>query len=345
MTFVVHSPGHLGGLSTDGPGSLARGFIVVEPQRMASLSPQQRTALAEQLASAHGGVVHRAMLREVGIGRQEVRTETRSRRWVPIGKHTVRILSVPETPEARWWEAVWESGSGAVLDGASALVAQGMTGFTLDGIDVSIPRESTRYDVAGVRPHVRRQLPPIVQAGIPRVRSEFALIHGAQWARSDRQAALLICMPVQQRLVRPSSVLEAWRGVTRSPRRDLVGSVIHDVCDGAHSLGELDFTAWCRRYAIPPPRRQSVRVLPSGRIYLDAEWDGLVVEIDGGHHLLGLNPVDDALRANEVVLGGSRVLRLPVLGLRLEPEAFMRQIRRAVDLYVMPGASDLPRLA
>ena len=133
MTFVVHSPGHLGGLSTDGPGSLARGFIVVEPQRMASLSPQQRTALAEQLASAHGGVVHRAMLREVGIGRQEVRTETRSRRWVPIGKHTVRILSVPETPEGRWWEAVWESGSGAVLDGASALVAQGMTGLPLMG--------------------------------------------------------------------------------------------------------------------------------------------------------------------------------------------------------------------
>ncbi len=331
--------------STDRQTRLALDLRVVEPQGMASLTPAQRTALAEQLARDHGGVVHRDMLRQVGIDRQAVRTEARARRWQTSGKHTVRILSVPEAPEAKWWEAVWESGSGAVLDGATSLVAQGMTGFTLDGIDVSIPRESTRHDVLGVRPHVRRHLPPIVQAGIPRVRPEFALVHAAQWARSDRQAALLICMPVQQRLVRPSSVLEAWRGISRSPRRDLIGSVIHDVCDGAHSLGELDFTGWCRRYAIPPPRRQSVRVLPSGRIYLDAEWDGLVVEIDGGHHLLGLNPVDDALRANEVVLEGSRVLRLPVLGLRLEPDAFMSQIRRAVALYVMPNAAHLPRLA
>ena len=220
-----------------------------------------------------------------------------------------------------------------------------MTGLTIDVIDVPIPRASTRHPVEGVRPHVRRQSSPIMAAGVPRVRPEFALIHAAQWARSDRQAALLICLPIQQRLVRPRSVLEAWSAVARSLRRSLIGAVITDVCDGAHSLGELDFTAWCRRYAIPPPLRQSVRVLPSGRIYLDAEWDGLVVEIDGGHHLLGLNPMDDALRANEVVLEGSRVMRLPVLGLRLEPDQFMRQVQRAVELYVMPKASDVPRLA
>jgi very-short-patch-repair endonuclease len=54
-----------------------------------------------------------------------------------------------------------------------------------------------------------------------------------------------------------------------------------------------------------------------------------VVEIDGGHHAAALNPVDDALRQNEVVLGESTVLRVPVLGLRLAPERFMAQIVRA----------------
>jgi very-short-patch-repair endonuclease len=64
-----------------------------------------------------------------------------------------------------------------------------------------------------------------------------------------------------------------------------------------------------------------VRSLPGGRVYLDVAWEGigLVVEIDGGHHAVALNPVDDALRQNEIVLGDARVLRVPVLGLRLAP--------------------------
>ncbi|MFN8081619.1 MAG: hypothetical protein U0Q19_18840 [Kineosporiaceae bacterium] len=74
-----------------------------------------------------------------------------------------------------------------------------------------------------------------------------------------------------------------------------------------------------------------MRSLPSGRVYLDVAWEdiGLVVEIDGGHHALALNPVDDALRQNEVVLGAARVLRIPVLGLRLAPDRFLRQVARA----------------
>ena len=62
-------------------------------------------------------------------------------------------------------------------------------------------------------------------------------------------------------------------------------------------------------------------------------WEdvGLVVEIDGGHHALALSPVDDALRQNEVTLRENLVLRIPVLGLRLTPDAFMAQVVRAHD--------------
>ena len=54
-----------------------------------------------------------------------------------------------------------------------------------------------------------------------------------------------------------------------------------------------------------------VRTGPGGRVYLDVAWEdvGLVVEIDGGQHALALNPVDDALRQNEVTLGDDLVLR------------------------------------
>lgn len=297
-----------------------------------------RQSVAVDLARDHGGVVHRAQLRAVGVDKEAVRSELRAGRWHEWGRHTIRIPSVVEEPVAVLWRAVWESGSGGVLDGAAALVAQGMTGFTLSTIDVSLPRASTLRRVEGVTPHQRRVLERVSGAGVPRLAPEWATIHAAQWAASNRQAALLVCLPVQQRLVRPERLLETWGHVFRSTRRDFLGQVIPDVCDGAHSLGELDFGDLCRRYGLPAPLRQSVRTTASGRVYLDAEWEGLVVEIDGGHHLLGLNPTDDALRANEVALGSSMVLRIPLLGLRLEVRRFMEQVARGLGLTVRASA-------
>ncbi|GGB86472.1 hypothetical protein N798_04170 [Knoellia flava TL1] len=290
------------------------------------------------LASAHGGVVCRRDLRAAGVHRNDVRTECGNGRWWSWGLHTVAVLEVPMEPVGHLWRAVWESGPGAVLDGPAALVAHGMTHFTPSTVDVSLPRSSTVRDVEGVTTHQRRRLERWIRAGVPRLAPEWATIHAAQWASTDRQAALLVCLPVQQRLVQPQRLLDTWLGVRRSPRRALLGQIIPDVCDGAHSLGELDFGGWCRRHGLPPPVRQSLRSGPSGRVYLDAEWDGLVVEIDGGHHLLGLNPTDDALRANEVALGSTRVLRIPLLGLRLEPDRFMHQVARGLGLPVLTCA-------
>ncbi|QIM21292.1 hypothetical protein G7075_09360 [Phycicoccus sp. HDW14] len=174
-------------------------------------------------------------------------------------------------------------------------------------------------------------LGPVVRAGLPRARVEVATIRGAQWARTDREAALVVCLAVQQRLVHPARLLAAWAEVRGGRRHRVLDAVIRDVCDGAHSLGELDLSRMCRRAGLPAPDRQVVRRAPGGRLYLDAVWDdvGLVVEVDGAHHLLALAPVDDALRANEVVIGGERVLRLPVLALRLDPARCLDQVARA----------------
>ena len=60
------------------------------------------------------------------------------------------------------------------------------------------------------------------------------------------------------------------------------------------------------------------------------EEHGLVVEIDGAGHLWGLKSVDDNLRENAVVIGGDRVLRVNVIGLRLDEHAFMEQVREAL---------------
>ena len=303
----------------------------MEATRRTRLPRAERQARALPIAETQGGVAHRRALARVGVSRADVRSEVAAGRWAVHGRHTVSVGTGPLTTEARRWQAVWESGSGAVLDGVAALQAWGLEGFSTDRLDVSLPHSSRGRRVEGVTGHRRRTMPAAVSAGVPRVRAVPAVLHAASWAVSDRQAALVLCMVVQQRLVRPADLLAAAAELGRCRRGRLTRVLVRDICDGAHSLGELDFGRLCRNRGLPEPSRQAVRTTPDGRVYLDAAWPeiGLVVEIDGGHHASALGPVDDALRQNELVLGGEPVLRIPVIGLRLTPDAFMDQVVRA----------------
>lgn len=147
---------------------------------------------------------------------------------------------------------------------------------------------------------------------MPRVRPHTAAVRGALWARTDRQAALLLVMTVQQRLSTARCLQWELARIRRHPRRRLLVRVFADIADGAQALGELDFTALCRQHRVPKPSRQVLRRGRRGRIYLDVYFDdySLVVEIDGIQHT-GLGRVDDALRQNEVSLGTNTVLRIP----------------------------------
>lgn len=309
----------------------------------------RRREVAEQLAMAHGGVVHRRQLREVGISHHDVRTEVRAGRWRPLGRHTVLVFGIPlalrdaasgaaaatsgpQDPTARWWWAVWESGSGAVLDGVSALIASGLTGYQEEVIHVTCPRGARPNRLHQVRLRRVIHVEGLPGGGVPRTRPEVAVIRAAQWARTDRQAALILAMTVQQRLAQPDRILTIWQQQGRSVRRQFLDAVILDVCDGAQAMSELDFAALCRAHRVPPPSRQVVRTTSTGRIYLDTWWEeqGVAVEIEGAHHTAGLNAVDDALRQNEQMIDDRVMLRIPVLGLRLHPDRFMAQVANAL---------------
>ncbi len=296
---------------------------------------RERRARARDAAEPFDGVLSRVMLSELGFDAHAVAREARAQRWRMQGRRSVAVHTGSLSPCALRARAVWETGCGAALDGASALQAAGMTGFDQPYVDVSVSHDCRPALSDGVRLHrVVRAPDEVVGTGLARIRPEIAAVRAARWATSDRQAALLLALPVQQRLVTGGRLVAAAAAVGGRRRRALIPLLAADIADGAHSLGELDFGRLCRRHGLPPPDRQVVRQSRTGRIYLDARWAGigLTVEIDGAGHRRGLAVMDDSFRQNSVSLAGDLVLRFDLLALRLRPADVMAQVTAAFVL-------------
>lgn len=300
-----------------------------------SVEREARRRLAAELAEPADGVVSRATLAAAGISRHDVRYEVDAGRWRVHGHQTVAVHNGPLNVVARRWSAVFETGATiAAVDGVTALQHAGLTGFVDDRIHVSAVHNHNTERLPGVVVHkvIRRVSGELVLAGLARTRPAVAAVRAAHWASSDRQAALVLLMTVQQRLTTPRRLAAAQRLVRGRTRRAFIRAVVRDIAFGVQSLGELDFARQCRARGLPEPSRQVVRQTPGGRIYLDVAWDGydLVVEIDGAQHRWGTAVTGDNLRQNDVTLSGERVLRIDVIGFRLETDRFLEQVERGL---------------
>lgn len=295
----------------------------------------RRRKLAWTAAVETDGVVSRHWLRDLGITRHAVASELRAGRWRAWGRHTIAVHTGALSRDAQWWRAVWEVGAGAALDGVTALAAAGLTGLESPTVHVSVPHANSHHgrDVSGVRVHRVRRRPDseLLGVGLPRARPGPAARRAAHWASSERRAALVLCMVVQQRLVTSGDLLKLCPPVRGRTRRAFVSRVVADVACGAESLGELDFASLCRARHLPEPSRQVVRQGPRGRIYLDVRWDRirLVVEIDGAQHRQGLAVSSDNLRRNWLALRNDTVLTIDLVGLRVMEDEFMAQVEQA----------------
>ena len=303
--------------------------------------PGARYRELEALAATQAGVVSRLQVYALGVTRSEVRAQLRARRWRRLGSQSIALFTGEPPPVARHWAAVFEAGPRAFLDGASSLVAGGLAKYEVSRIRVSVPRgarvrRSAGLDIRQTRRWSADDLAP--GSGVPRTRNAVAAVRAALWAKSDRQAALVITMAVQQGLVTAEQLGTELLRVRRDRRRRLVQAVVLDLLGGVRSLGELDFARECRRRGLPEPSRQVVR-RRRGHFFLDVAWEewGVVVEVDGIHHAWAQNVVPDALRHNEVTLQHTTVLRLPLLGLRIAADDFFAQIECALGEAGWPG--------
>ncbi|UMG93576.1 DUF559 domain-containing protein [Nocardioides sp. TF02-7] len=293
-----------------------------------------RLRRARALARRQGGVVSRRQLYGLGVTRYEVRSQVRAGRWQLIGDQAVVLHNGAVSDEGHRWAAVFSGGPRAQLDGAASLVASGLQRYDVARIRVSVPRgarvrSSSRYDIRQTR---RWSRDDEVGSGIPRTRPAVAAVREALWARTDRQATYVLTLVVQQGLARPADLAREALRIRRDKRRLLVQATVDDLLDGGRSLGEIDVVRELRRRGLPPPSQQALRRDRRGRYYLDLHWPDLrlVVEIDGIHHTWAENVVGDALRQNSLALAGDTVLRVPLLGLRVDPDAFYGQIAEAI---------------
>ena len=290
----------------------------------------ERFKAARELGSTQGWVVSRKQMYAAGITRWEIRGQVRMRRWQLIGDQSVCLHNGPIEDEGHHWAAVFQGGPRARLDGASALIAAGLERFTVERIRVSVPRgakirRNRRYNIRQTRRWDDDDRAP---SGIPRTRPEVAAVRGFLWAGSSREATYLLMLTVQQGFAPVEAIGREALRIRKDKRRALLYAVVDELLGGVRSLGELDVVRELRRRGLPPPERQVLRRDKRGRYFLDLYWPEfkLVVEVDGIHHTWVENVVDDALRQNSLAIGGDTVLRLPLLGLRLNPDEFFQQI-------------------
>jgi len=273
------------------------------------------------------------------LGAAAVRWRVTSGRWQRPHRGVLVTHSGPVSGTEALWVALFAHGPQAVLGGLTAARLDGLTGFQDQAIHLVVPAaRPVRSRVPGVIVHRSRVLGaegvhPLRQP--PRTRLARSLLDAAAWARSDDAARSILAAGVQQRLTRADHLTAVLGRFPTIRRRALLASTLADIAGGAQALSELDFARLARRYSLPEPDRQVMRVDAHGqRRWLDAFWDKarLVVEVDGLWHMEAAAWWADMRRDNDLIISGLRVLRFPAFAVRDNPGIVAGQIRAALAL-------------
>ena len=279
---------------------------------------------ARRLAGLQGGVADRRQLYGAGVPRWLVRRELRVGRWQRTGRLTVAVHNGPLDELARRWVAVLEMGPRTALAGVSALRHDGVTALTDGDVHVIVPRGTERRPTRGVVVHESRRFreQDVVTRGLRRTTPAVSAVQGALWSRTAKQACFVLVVTVQQGLCSAADLAEVLLTVRRHRWRTVMLRAVSDLAGGVRSLGELDVAREMRSRGLPEPERQAVRVRPTGRQYLDADFPAyeVSIEVDGDQHDLPWARLADLLRDLALATEGRTVVRIPLAAWRLDRE-------------------------
>jgi hypothetical protein len=298
-------------------------------------------ATLAELAAEQDCVARRDQLLGL-LSEARLRAELDARRWRSLSSTVVCLHNGPLTPGQQQWAAVLSTGAGAALAGRTALAVAGLVRWEVEQVHVLVQPggRTTPVADADVVVHQSRTFSAadVLSTGQPRTTPARSAIDAATWTRHPRSSAGLVAAVVQQGLATVDELrdaLEKARGIRHAP---LLRSVLTDIDGGAQALSEIDFSNLCRRFGLPEPRRQEVRHDSQGRRrYLDALLVGpdgreIGVEIDGAHHMQAEQWDRDLDRANDLMIGGTPVLRFTSTTVRTDPARVAAQLKRALGI-------------
>lgn len=228
------------------------------------------------------------------------------------------------------------SGPRALLGGRSALQTYGLHGWDDGAVHVLVPKGTRVPPLSWLRAQHTRRWPAAAAGSLPRCDVARAAIDAAIRSPSPRTAVGVLAAVVQQRLALPEWLFVELESAGRVRHRRTLLLSLGELAGGSHSVSELDFLRLCRRNGLPDPARQVRRRDSHGRVrYLDATWvlpDGrtVVVEIDGGLHLVAEQYWADMARDNDNVLRGDISLRFPGFALHTNEGQVVAQLRIAL---------------
>ena len=289
-------------------------------------------ARATALGSAQGGVVTSRQLRGLGLPWWFLDEQVRAGRWASTGRLTLAVHNAPLTATGEQWRAVLELGPRAALSGTSALRLAGVDVEGDGRLHVLVPKGAGPRRLAGVAVHESRRFceQDVLTTGLRRTRPAVSAVLGALWARTDREALLLVTLVVQQRRATAQEVASVLERTSRHRRLGPLREAAADLLDGVRSLGELDVARAMRARGLPEPERQALRRRPSGRQYLDADFPayGIALEVDGAQHGRPDALLADCLRDLDLAAEGRLVARLPLTAWRLDQDGVLDALER-----------------
>jgi very-short-patch-repair endonuclease len=275
----------------------------------------------------HDGVITLTQAEACGLSRHAVNRRVRSGHWRRCSPGVFFVDDRPCTDAARVRVAVWGYGPEAAASGLAAAWWHGLTKFSPEIVEVTVPRTSHHPHRDGVRMR-RRDLAraDVVERNALRV-TELALTVVEAAARL-RGGAMLMDSALQRHV----ELRDLWRAHLRNKGRHgspAARRLLQAASDGARSEAERLLVKLLRNAGITGWRAN----YPVGGYKVDVGFpkQKVAIEVDGWAFHSGPEVfVGDRNRQNAIALLGWKVLRFTWLDLTEYPQRVIAEIKQAI---------------